>query len=119
MNKDQREYLANYKDQIIAKYPGFGKMNLDPEETERNIGSLFDAAKRDDLQDNKVAQAVNFYEQVRTAALQEAYRRGFSSLKSPQLGDLHEYLDGYAETLVQQSPDFAKVYDRLLSQEYE
>jgi hypothetical protein len=119
MNKDQREYLANYKDQIIAKYPGFGKMNLDPQETERNIGSLFDAAKRDDLQDNKVAQAVNYYEQVRNLALQEAYRRGFSSLKSPQLGDLHEYLDGYAETLVQQSPDFAKVYDRLLSQEFE
>jgi hypothetical protein len=119
MNKDQREYLANYKDQIIAKYPGFGKMNLDPQETERNIGSLFDAAKRDDLQDNKVAQAVNYYEQVRNLALQEAYRRGFDSLKSPQLGDLHEYLDGYAETLVQQSPDFAKVYERLLSQEFE
>jgi hypothetical protein len=119
MNKDQRDYLANYKDQIIAKYPGFGKMNLDPEETNRNIGSLFDAAKRDDLQDNKVANAVNYYEQVRNAALQEANRRGFDSLKSPQLGDLHEYLEGYAETLVQQSPDFAKVYDRLLSQEFE
>jgi hypothetical protein len=119
MNKDQRDYLANYKDQIIAKYPGFGKMNLDPEETNRDIGSLFDAAKRDDLQDNKVAQAVNYYEQVRNAALQEANRRGFDSLKSPQLGDLHEYLEGYAETLTQQSPDFAKVYDRLLSQEFE
>jgi hypothetical protein len=119
MNKDQREYLANYKDQIIAKYPGFGKMNLDPEKTQRDIGSLFDAAKREDLKDNKVAQAVNYYEQIRNAALQEAYRRGFDSLKSAQLGDLHEYIDGYAETLAQQSPDFAKVYDRLLSQEFE
>jgi len=119
MNKDQREYLSNYKDQIIAKYPGFGKMNLDPQKTERDITSLFDAAKRDDLKDNGVAQAVNFYEQVRTAALQEANRRGFDSLKSTELGDLHEYLYGYAETLAQQSPDFAKVYDRLLSQEFE
>jgi hypothetical protein len=119
MDKNQREYLSNYKDQIIAKYPGFGKMNLDPQKTERDITSLFDAAKRDDLKDNGVAQAVNFYEQVRTAALQEANRRGFDSLKSTELGDLHEYLYGYAETLAQQSPDFAKVYDRLLSQEFE
>jgi len=119
MNKDQREYLSNYRDQIIAKYPGFGKMNLDPQKTERDITSLFDAAKRDDLQNNGVANAVNFYEQVRNAALQEAYRRGFDSLKSTQLGDLHDYLDGYAETLAQQSPDFAKVYERLLSQEFE
>jgi hypothetical protein len=94
-------------------------MNIDPEKTERDINSLFEAAKRDELRDNKVAQAVNYYEQVRNAALQEAMRRGFKSLASKQLGDLHEYLDGYAETLVQQTPDFAKVYDRLLSQEIE
>jgi hypothetical protein len=119
MNKDQQDYLSNYRDQIIAKYPGFGKMNIDPEKTERDINSLFEAAKRDELRDNKVAQAVNYYEQVRNAALQEAMRRGFKSLASKQLGDLHEYLDGYAETLVQQTPDFAKVYDRLLSQEIE
>ena len=119
MNEDQRKYLANYKDQIIAKYPGFGKMQYDPEETSRNIGSLFDAAKRDDLKDNRVAQAVNYYEQIRNAALQEANRRGFDSLQSTKLADLHEYIDSYAEVLVQQVPDFAKVYDRLLSQEFE
>lgn len=118
MNQAQRDYLSNYRDKIIAQYPGFGKMEYDPEETERNINSLFEAAKRDELQNNKVAESVNYYEQVRNAALQEAQRRGFKSLNSPQLGDLHEYLDGYAETLVQQNPDFANVYDRLLSQEF-
>jgi hypothetical protein len=119
MNKAQQEYLANYKNQIIAQYPGFGKMNIDPKKTVRDIGLLFEAAKRDDLQDNDIAKAVNYYEQVRNAALQEANRRGFASLKSPQLMDLHEYLGGYAASLVQQTPDFAKVYDRLLSQEFE
>jgi hypothetical protein len=119
LNKAQQDYLSNYRDQIIAKYPGFGKMDFDPEKTKRNIGLLFEAAKRDELQNNKVAEAVNYYEQVRNVALQEANRRGFDSLKSTKLGDLHEYLDGYAETLIQQTPDFAKVYDRLLSQELE
>jgi hypothetical protein len=119
MGKEQKDYLANYKDQIIAKYPGFGKMEFDPEKIGRDISSLFEAAKRDDLQDNAVAKAVNYYEQVRTLALQEATRRGFNSLASKQLGDLHDYLEGFAVTLGQQSPDFAKVYERLLSQEFE
>ena len=119
MTKAQREYLANYKEQIILKYPGFGKINLDPTKTSRDITSLFEAAKTNGLENNGVAKAVNYYEEIRNAALQEANRRGFPSLASAELGDLHEYLDSYAETLVQQTPDFAKVYDRLLSQEME
>jgi len=38
---------------------------------------------------------------------------------SSELGDLHEYLYDYASTLTEQTPDFGKVYDRLLSQELE
>jgi len=119
MNQAQRDYLANYKLAIIAKYPGFGKMNLDPGKTSRDINSLFDAAKTDGLQNNDVATAVKYYEQIRGQALAEANRRGFPSLASSELGDLHEYLYSYAETLTTQTPDFGKVYDRLLSQEME
>jgi hypothetical protein len=119
MNKYQREYLANYKLAIIAKYPGFGKMNLDPGKTSRDITSLFEAAKTDGLQNNDVATAVNYYEDIRSQVLQEANRRGFDSLNHIELGDLHEYLYSYASTLTEQTPDFGKVYDRLLSQEME
>jgi hypothetical protein len=119
LNQPQRDYLANYKKAIIAKYPGFGKMNLDPNKTSRDINSLFEAAKTDGLQGNGVAQAVNYYEQIRNQALAEANRRGYDSLASSELSDLHEYLYSYAETLTEQTPDFGKVYDRLLSQEME
>lgn len=119
MNQAQRDYLANYKLAIIAKYPGFGKMNLDPYKTSRDITKLFEAAKTDGLQGNDVATAVNYYEEIRNQALAEANRRGFPSLASAELGDLHEYLYSYATTLTEQTPDFGKVYDRLLSQELE
>jgi hypothetical protein len=119
MNKYQREYLANYKLAIVAKYPGFGKMNLDPGKTSRDITSLFEAAKTDGLQNNDVATAVNYYEGIRTEVLAEANRRGFDNLAHTELGDLHEYLYEYASTLTEQTPDFGKVYDRLLSQEME
>jgi hypothetical protein len=119
LNQSQRDYLANYKRAIIDKYPGFGKINLDPYKTSRNIEQLFEAAKTEGLQNNDVATAVNYYEGIRNEVLAEANRRGFPSLASSELGDLHEYLYDYAETLTEQYPDFGKVYDRLLSQELE
>ena len=83
----------------------------------RNINSLFEAAKRNDLQDNPVAKAVLEYEEIRNLALFEANKRGYQTLKSNELGDLHEYLASHAEALIEQYPEFARVYDRLLSQE--
>jgi hypothetical protein len=117
LNKASRDYLANYKKQIIAQYPGFGEMQYDPTETPRQINNLFEAAKSDSLKDNKTAEAINFYENIRNSALEEANRRGFKSLDSDKLGDLHEYLNSYADALVSKYPDFARVFDRLLSRE--
>jgi hypothetical protein len=117
LNKQSRQYLADYKKKIVEKYPGFAEMQYDPTETPRNINKLFQAAKRDDLQDNQAAQAILYYEKIRNEALAEANNRGFQSLKSDELGDLHEYLASYAEALIEQYPEFARVYDRLLSQE--
>ena len=69
LNKASRDYLANYKKQIIAQYPGFGEMQYDPTETPRQINNLFEAAKSDSLKDNKTAEAINFYENIRNSAL--------------------------------------------------
>ena len=78
---------------------------------------MFESAKRSELQNNNVAKGVIYYEQVRNAALVEANNRGFSSLKSDKLTDLHEYVESYADAIIEQYPEFARVYDRLLSQE--
>jgi hypothetical protein len=117
LNKQAQDYLANYKKEIIKKYRGFGEMQFDPNKTPKDIEKLFQAAKMDSLKNNKTAEAVNYYEQIRNAALEEANRRGFISLKSDKLGDLHEYLNSYAESIIAKYPDFARVFDRLLSRE--
>jgi len=117
MTKEQRQYLADYKELVKQKYPGFANMQFDPTETQRKIDMLFEAAKRDDLNDNGVAEGLRFYEQVRQMALQEAQNRGFRSLKSDELADLHEYLQSYADAIIQKYPDFARVYNRVLLQE--
>jgi hypothetical protein len=117
MNQQSRDYLANYKKLLEDKYPGFAKSTFSPQETEKRIGTLFEAAKRSDLKNNNIAQGVLYYEQVRNAALMEANNRGFNSLKSDKLADLHEYIESYADAIIEKYPEFARVYDRLLSQE--
>ena len=117
MTSEQRQYLADYKELIKKKYPGFANMQFDPTETQRQVDQLFQAARRDDMENNPVAQGLRFYEQVRALALQEAQSRGFKTLKSDQLADLHEYLQSYADAIIQKYPDFARVYNRVLLQE--
>ncbi len=117
LNAEQRSYLKEYKEAIKQQYPGFGNMTFDPTKVERQVNQLFEAAKRSDLENNPVAKALNYYEQIRAEALAEANRRGFASLKSDKLGDLQEYLYTYAQALAEEYPEFARVYDRVLSQE--
>jgi hypothetical protein len=119
VNQEQRAYLANYKEEIKKQYPGFANMQYDPQALTRKVDLLFQAAKRDDLVENPAAQALKFYESVRADALQEASNRGFSTLKSEKLNDLKEYLDSYAQALIEKYPEFARVYDRVLYQEIE
>lgn len=117
IDKTEREYLRQYKELVKQKYPGFANMQFDPQETQRKIDLLFQAAKRDDLANNPTAQALNYYEQVRGMALAEAQRRGFTTLKSDQVADLQQYLQSYANALMEKYPEFARVYDRVLVQE--
>jgi hypothetical protein len=117
IDKTEREYLRQYKEVIKAKYPGFANMQFDPQETERKIGQLFQAAKRDDMVNNSTAEALRYYEQVRGMALAEAQNRGFTTLKSEQVADLQQYLQSYADALMEKYPEFGRVYNRVLVQE--
>lgn len=116
-SQPDREYLSQYRKILGDKYPGFKKSSYDPTQTAREIDNLFQAAKRPDLENNSVAKGVLYYEQVRNYALAEANRRGYNSLKSDKLSDLHEYIESYADAIIDKYPEFARVYDRLLSQE--
>lgn len=119
LNTEERAYLKEYRTAVEAKYPGFAKMQFDPTETQRKITQLFQAAQRSDLDNNEVALGLRYYEQVRAKALAEAANRGFTTLKSEQVADLQGYLNGYAQAIIQKYPDFARVYNRVLQQEFE
>jgi hypothetical protein len=119
LKANERQYLSDYRALIEQKYPAFGQMKFDPTKIDREINLLFQAASRSDLDNNQVAEGLRFYKNVRDQALAEANARGYKSLGSTKLGDLHAYLNSYAEAIIQKYPDFARVYNRVLSQEFE
>lgn len=119
LKANEREYLSEYRALIEKKYPGFANMKFDPNEVSNKIELLFQASQREDLNGNQVAEGLRFYQRIRDLALTEAQNRGFKSLGSTKLSDLHAYLNSYAESIIAKYPDFARVYNRVLSQEFE
>jgi len=119
LNEQQRQYVAAYRGALQKKYKGYAQMQFDPNKLPRQILQLREAASLSDLDGNQAAEGVRYYMQVRDAALAEANNRGYSSLSSKDTSDLREYLSNYASAITKQYPEFARVYDRLLSQEVE
>lgn len=118
-DEQQQAYLRKYKEALQKAYPGYAKMVYDPNQLPRAIGELKQAASMSSLDGNQTAEAVRYYMKVRDAAVAEAQNRGYSSLQSKEVADLREYLVNYASSITAKYPEFARVYDRLLSQEVE
>lgn len=119
LNEQQRQYVANYREALQKKYPGYAQMKFDPNRLPRQIEQLRQAASLSDLDGNQTAKGVRYYMQVRDAALAEASNRGYNSLAAKDVSDLRDYLANYASAISKEYPEFARVYDRLLSQEVE
>ena len=119
LNEQQRKYVATYREALQKKYPGYAQMQFDPNRLPRQIEQLRQASSLSSLDGNKAAEGVRYYLKIRDAALAEATNRGYSSLAAKEASDLRDYLANYASAISKQYPEFARVYDRLLSQEVE
>jgi molybdenum-dependent DNA-binding transcriptional regulator ModE len=71
------------------------------------------------LDGNPVAEGVRYYNELRKKVLIEARNRGREGLGADDVEDLRVYLSEYADAITAQYPEFARVYDRLLSKELE
>ena len=119
LNEQQRKYVATYREALQKKYPGYAQMQFDPNRLPRQIEQLRQASSLSSLDGNKAAEGIRYYLKIRDAALAEATNRGYSSLAAKEASDLRDYLANYASAISKEYPEFARVYDRLLSQEVE
>ena len=69
------------------------------------------------VSDNATAQSVKQYLDARDEALQKASEVGLSSLDSVRAQPLKDWLSSIAAVLVQQNPEFARIFEDKLAGE--
>jgi hypothetical protein len=120
-SKEQRNWLAGYKDALGQQYPAYAtQSDYNPMEMPAAIDQLKQAATDPRVSETPVATAVNEYMKLRDSALAEAQRRTGSkstTLAGKKQADLREWLDGGAVEIARRHPEFQRVWDRLLSKE--
>ena len=118
LNQEQRDWLSQWRVFLNEEYPGFPvKADFNPGEFPNFINDLRIAVTDNRLADNDVANAVKQYLDARDQALANAAAAGYSSFQSPKTQPLKDWLASIAATLVQQTPEFARIFEDKLAAE--
>jgi len=118
---EQRAWLSNIRQQINKRYAGFPVTPVfTVGEFESKLAELRTMIQLPQLEDNKVAQSVATYLDYRDKAVQQyvasgGKEGGFDTSKKAE--PLRDYLVSIGQALIQQNPDFARIWDRELSSE--
>jgi len=119
-SQDQKTWLRSWRVELNKEYPGFPVVaEFNPGEFPAKIDALKRMVQEPALADNDVAGAVSQYLEARDSALASAAQAGYTSLASTAATPLREWLMGVAKALKTETPEFARIYDRLLSNEVE
>jgi hypothetical protein len=118
-----RDWLRQYRQQLSKQYPGF------PEVARFEVGKFpaqmqqLEAMVADPrAEGNVVAGALQKYLGVRNELIARARAAGYvaNDLKQTKaLQAFRDYLASYGNTLILETPEFGRIYDRLLAQEVE
>lgn len=117
---EQKAWLRQWRVELNKEYPGFPAVSqFNPGEFPAKIQQLQNLIQEPSLQDNDVAQAVRQYLDARDKALASAAQGGYKSLQSNAAAPVRDWLAGIGRALSDETPEFARIYDRLLANEVE
>ena len=118
LNQEQRDWLSQWRVLLNEEYPGFPiKADFNPGEFPNFINELRTAVTDKRLADNDVANATKQYLDARDQALAKAAEAGYKGFQSPKTQPLKDWLASIAATLVQQTPEFARIFEDKLAAE--
>jgi hypothetical protein len=118
LNQEQRDWLSQWRVLLNEEYPGFPiKADFNPGEFPNFINELRTAVTDNRLADNDVANATKQYLDARDQALAKAAEAGYKGFQSPKTQPLKDWLASIAATLVQQTPEFARIFEDKLAAE--
>jgi hypothetical protein len=120
---DQKRWLRQWRVQLNKEYPGFPVVaEFNPGEFPGKIQQLTRMVADPQLADNDVAEATRQYLEAREQAIARYVQvggaeGGFANAAATE--PLRDWLAGIGRALKQETPEFARLYDRLLSNEVE
>jgi hypothetical protein len=122
-SSEQSAWLRSWRIQLNKEYPGFPAVaQFNPGEFPGKIAQLKEMLTNKSLDDNDVATATKTYLKYRDEAVAQyvsvgGAEGGFNS--SNAAAPLREWVAQWGRTLAVETPEFARIYDRLLSYEVE
>jgi hypothetical protein len=118
-----RDLLRRYRESLAKQYPGFPAVaQFEVGKFEGQMVQLRNMVDDPRTQGNNVAEAVRTYLGYRDALLGKAREGGYvaNTLKQTKgLQSLRDFLASIGNQLIKETPEFARIYDRLLAQEVE
>jgi hypothetical protein len=118
---EQRAWLGNIRKEINKRYAGFPVTPVfTVGEFESKMSELRTMIQLPQLENNGVAKSIATYLDYRDKAVQQyvsagGAEGGFDTAKKAE--PLRDYLVSIGQALIQQNPDFARIWDRELSSE--
>lgn len=122
-NDEVKGLLRQYRESLAKQYPGFPAVaQFEVGKFEGQIVDLENMVADPRTQGNPIADAIRQYLSYRQALLLKAREAGYvaNTLKQTKgLEPFRDLLASIGNQLIQETPEFARIYDRLLSQEVE
>ena len=118
---EQRAWLGNVRQEINKRYAGFPVTPVfTVGEFESKLVELGSLIRLPQLENNGVAKSIATYLDYRERTVQQYVSEGgteggFATAKKAE--PLRDYLVSIGQALIQQNPDFARIWDRELSSE--
>ncbi len=119
-SKEQKTWLRNWRVELNKQYPAFPVVaEFNPAEFPNKIEKMRLMVQESSLADNEPAQALAQYLEARDKALASAAAGGYNSLQSDAAAPLRDWLSDIGRALKDETPEFSRIYDRLLKYEVE
>lgn len=119
-NDKQRSILRSYREELNKQYPGFPVVaQFNPGEFKDTVRKLQLLVEDPRTKDNETAQSIRDYLYFRDKALAKAQSLGYVDLSAKALANVRGWLVQRAQNLIEDNPNFARVYDKELSIEVE
>lgn len=119
-NAAQEDWLRTIKDAVGKEYPGYIAAPPDLAKTPKLIKQALNAANNPALKDTDAGQGMQLYAAARQKAIESAraMQPPLESFdKSPRAAGIREWLRQVAGAITEEHPDFANIFDNLLTRE--